>query len=113
LLVAVIFSSAQTDLTGFTVDLLTGLAAGKPIYASGRLARSSSNSVEINVTSVRVGMISLPDETLRQVEYHTEQFVNNLISPENGFDIQELNVVDGKIYYKGTLPAEIRGTQLP
>lgn len=113
LLVAILFSTAQTDLTGFTVDLLTGLAAGKPIYASGRVARTSSNSVEINVTSVRVGMISLPADTLRTVEYHTERFINNLISPDNGFDIQELHVVDGQLYYRGTLPAEIRGTQLP
>ena len=112
LLIASLFSTAQTDLTSFTVDLLTGLAVGKPIYASGRLARTSSNSVEINITSVRVGLISLPADTLRTVEFHTERFINTLISPANGFDIQELNVVDGKLYYRGTLPAEIRGTQL-
>ena len=113
LITAILFSTAQTDLTGFTVDLLTGLAAGKPIYASGRVARTSSNSLEIGVTSVRVGMVSLPADTLRTVEFYTAQFINNLISPENGFDIQELNVVDGQLYYRGTLPAEIRGKQLP
>jgi hypothetical protein len=101
------------DLTEYTVNLLTSLAANKPIYARGSLERFSANSVTVNIEEVQVGQIKLPQDTLRTIEYYTGLFVTTHIKSENGFSIQELRVVDGQLYYKGTLPAEIKGTQLP
>lgn len=35
-----------------------------------------------------------------------------MISKEKGFSIEELRIEDGKLYYKGTLPAEITGVNM-
>lgn len=101
------------DLTDYTINLLTTLAANKPIYAKGKLERYTPNSVTINIEEVRVGQVPLPQATLRTVEYHVGVFVNTLLTAENGFSIQELRVDNGKLFYQGSLPAEIRGTKLP
>ena len=47
----------QADLTDYTVDLLTSLAANKPIYARGSLERYSANSVTIDIQEFKVGQI--------------------------------------------------------
>lgn len=103
----------RVDLTEFTVDLLSSLAANKPIYARGSLERFSANSVTIDIQEVRVGQIPLPQATLQTIEHYVGVFISTLISPQNGFNIQELRVEDGQLLYKGTMPAEIRGVKLP
>ncbi len=49
----------------------------------------------------------MSDDVISKAEAGTIQFVNALITSDNGFSIEELRVEDGKLYYKGTLPAEI------
>lgn len=100
------------DLTKFTVDLLTGLAGGKPIYAAGSLSRVSGNKINIKITSIKLGQIPLPESAISAVEEGVINFINTLIAPENGFDIQELRVENGQLFYRGTLPAEISGTKV-
>ena len=102
----------DSSLTDAIVGYIANLVDGKPVYATGELYRDSNNSVNIKIEKLMVGRASLPQDVIEKVEYETLKVVNSIISPENGFHIEELHVRDGSIYYKGNLPDEIEGRKL-
>ncbi len=104
--------SSGATLTDMVVDYITNKANNKPVYATGELTRASDNSVDIKIEQLTVGRIPLPQEAIERVEYETVRVINAIISPENGFHIEELEVRENALFYKGTLPAEIEGTEL-
>jgi hypothetical protein len=97
------------SLTETLVNYLMELVDNKPIYASGTLIKSDSNHVSVDIVTLKVGSLPLPESTIDTVEEKTEIFVNTFITSENGFRIDELRVEDGALYYRGTLPSEIEG----
>jgi hypothetical protein len=80
---------------------------GKPVYANGYLRRTSGNTVEIKITELKVGAISMSPEIISRTEYEVGIIVNGLFAPNHGFNIQELRIENGQMYYKGTVPSEI------
>ncbi len=103
---------SNPTLTDMVIDYITSKANNKPVYATGELTRSSNNSVNIKIERLTVGRIPLPQEAIEKVEHETVRVVNTIISPENGFHIEELEVRDNALFYRGTLPAEIEGIEL-
>jgi hypothetical protein len=61
---------------------------------------------------LKVGQIPMSNEVIEKVEYETLRFVNGLLSDVNGISIEELRVENGELYYKGTLPSEIKGVKI-
>jgi len=94
------------------VNFITNVAMNKPVYASGSLVKVSNNSVSLDITSLKVGQIPMSNEVIEKVEYETLRFVNGLLSEVNGISIEELRVENGELYYKGTLPSEIKGVKI-
>ncbi len=105
-------ASSNGGLTDFVIDYITNVANNKPVYASGELSRTSSNSVNIDIDYLTVGRVPMTAEVINRVEFETARIVNNIISPENGFHIEELRVEEGQLYFKGTLPAEVEGQRI-
>lgn len=105
-------ASASSSTTDTVIKIITSVAVNKPVYANGTLSRSDSNTVNIHITTLKVGQLTLSDDIVRKVETEVLRFVNHLLTSTNGFTIEELRVEDGAIFYKGTLPAEINGTKL-
>lgn len=105
-------ASASNSTTDTVIKIITSVAVNKPVYANGTLSRSDSNAVSIHITTLKVGQLTLSDDIVRKVESEVLRFVNGLLTSTNGFTIEELRVEDGALYYKGTLPAEIKGTKL-
>ncbi len=79
----------------------------KPIYSSGRLTQASENSINIDLDDMYLGRAPLPDDIVSIVEVEVEGVFNSVITPDNGFHIDELQINDGKLHYKGTLPETI------
>ncbi|NJD02675.1 MAG: hypothetical protein FIA99_08795 [Ruminiclostridium sp.] len=104
---------AASSVNDVLINYLTTVAKNKPIYSKGRLERTSANTIDISIESIQVGRVPLPSGTVKTVESYTIGFVNAFISKDNGFSIEELRIEDGQLYYKGTLPAEISGKELP
>lgn len=100
------------DISDTVINFITNVAANKPVYASGSLSRTSDKSVSVNISSLKVGQISMSAEVVARVETEVVNFVNRVLSSTNGFTIEELRVEDGALYYKGTLPAEIQGKKI-
>jgi hypothetical protein len=107
-----VLTSANADLTNFVVDYITSVAANKPVYASGELTKTSNNSINVRIDSLKVGRINMNEKVISRVELEVTAFVNRFITSANGFSIEELRVEEGKLYFKGTLPEEINGTAL-
>ncbi len=105
-------NSSNPSLTDTIVSYITNKVDNKPVYATGELTRASDNSIYIKIDYLSVGRIPLPQETINTVEYETVRVINAIISPENGFYIEELQIRDNELYYKGTLPSEIEGKKL-
>lgn len=106
------FTSASNDLTDFVTNYITTVAANKPVYAKGQLLKTSSNTISVKIESLKVGQISMNAQVISRVEREVVAFVNGFITSDNGFHIETLRVEDGKLYYKGTLPESINGTQI-
>ncbi len=102
----------EATLTDAIVAYISGLVNNKPVYAKGELYRDSANSVKLEIDSLYVGRAPLPQDVIKKVEYETVRVVNNIISPENGFHVEELHVKNGKLHFRGTLPAEVEGRKI-
>lgn len=104
--------ASTSSISDTVVNFITNVAANKPVYASGTLARTTDKSVSIHIESLKVGQIAMSAEVIARVEEEVLQFVNTILASTEGFAIQELRVEDGALYYKGTLPAEIQGKKI-
>lgn len=101
------------SVTDVVIDYITRVANNRPVYATGELTRASYNSVDVNIERLTVGRVPMSEEVVKRVEQETVRIINGIIAPENGFHIEELQVNEGELYYKGTLPAEVEGVRLP
>ena len=104
--------ASTSSISDTVVNFITNVAANKPVYASGTLARTTDKSVSIHIESLKVGQITMSAEVVARVEEEVLQFVNTVLASTEGFEIQELRVEDGALYYKGTLPAELQGRKI-
>lgn len=102
-------TESPRDLTAHVTNYIASIANNKPVYARGYLSRTSDNTVSIDISELKVGRVAMPERVVAIVEREVVIFVNSLITSQNGFTIEELRIEDGKLYYKGTLPAEIKG----
>ncbi len=105
-------ASASNSASDTVIKIISSVASNKPVYAKGTLSRTNSNTVNIYISTLKVGQLTLSEDIVRKVESEVLLFVNNLLTSTNGFTIEELRVEDGALFYKGTLPAEINGTKL-
>ncbi len=102
----------ELSITEKIVSYLSSLVNKKPIHGTGKLFKDSNNLIKIKIDTLKVGRVSLPQKTIDKVEYETIRILNLIISKENGFYVEELEIRDGGLYYKGTLPAEIEGEKI-
>jgi hypothetical protein len=99
--------NSPATLNSKIVEYVTAFVADKPVYATGELSRTSTKSLTVRIDSLQVGLMPMNEEVISRVETGVEQFVNRFISSVDSFTIEELRVENGKLYFKGTLPAEI------
>jgi hypothetical protein len=107
-----LFASTSNSITDTVVNFITNIAANKPVYAKGTLTKTSEHSITVHISSLKVGQIPLSNDVISKVESEVVKFVNALLSESNGFSIEELRIENGAIYYKGTLPSEIKGKKI-
>jgi hypothetical protein len=99
--------TAAISLPDFLVNFITSLANNTSVYASGSLVRNNANKVTVRIDTLTIGKINMSSDVINRVEQGVTDFVNMLITSGNGFHIEELKIENGKLHYKGTLPAQI------
>jgi hypothetical protein len=102
----------KPSITDKIISYVSNLVNKKPVYGTGKLFKDSDSLIKIKIDSLMVGRVSVPQEIINKVEFETVRILNLIISKENGFHVEELEIRDGGLYYKGTLPAEIHGKKI-
>ncbi len=89
------------------VDYVVKTISGKLIYTKGDIALKQSGEIDIVIDDLRIGMITVPQNIKEEVQRELAIMVNSIITPENGFSIEELRFEDGQLYYRGTVPSKL------
>lgn len=75
-----------------------------PVLLSGDLEKSGEQSVNVSLNKLNVGSLPVPVEYVPQVEAALTSFFNSKLSEVEGLSIEELNVEEGYLYFKGNVP---------
>ena len=94
---------------GVEVSGLLDMYIKSPAYAKIMIARTGEKSVSINVTSAKLGVFSIPEKYLQQINDWANKKVNERMAEIPGFSMTQLDYYDGYDVFKGTVPATVKG----
>jgi hypothetical protein len=80
-----------------------------PVYLAGNIDRANNRSVQIEMYEVKVGSLPIPGEVVPQVEEFLNNFTNDKLSEIDSLRIDELDVADGHLFFKGVIPETAKG----
>lgn len=96
--------SAYIDLNDF------GYNFKGPVYAEGTFEKASDNSVKLDISGAKVGLLPLPSGSAAQGEQELENLINSHLSKMPGLNIESLEVEDGNLNFKGDFPRTFETT---
>lgn len=103
------FASAS-NIPSETMQLITkyvgSLGETFPLTASGQLT-IKNNQVDANFSAVKVGIIPVSSNLLREYKNEADTFVEERLTVVKGLSIEELSFANGKTTFKGTVPKTI------
>lgn len=81
-----------------------------PIYAAGKIVKSGTNTLKIEINKAEAGIIPIPGEYAKQGADGLESAINDQLSRMPGLDIEDFSVENGALHYKGNFPSVIKAT---
>lgn len=84
---------------------------GKYVYFKGSLERVNNEKFEAWVDQASVGLIPLPTGQVNTYMTQVGTEINSILSRINGFSAEQFSFDSSGLYFKGTVPKEIRGTK--
>lgn len=78
-----------------------------PVYVKVGVQRTSSKSVDLDLTKVKIGIIPVPKRYYDQIEKAAEEIINNRMKEIPGFSMDVLEYHDSYALLKGTLPKTV------
>jgi hypothetical protein len=94
--------SANVDLRKHGYDF------SGPIYAAGKIVKSGTNTLRIEINKAEAGIIPIPGEYAKQGAGELEKTINDQLGRMPGLDIEDFSVENGALHYKGNFPSLIR-----
>lgn len=74
------------------------------VYLKVKVEKSSAKSISADIEKISLGKIGLPEDVVNIVEAKAVPVINNILQNYNGLAIENLEISDGKMNYKGTVP---------
>lgn len=90
--------SCTLDLSSYGYDFQG------PVYARGSIERASSNSISIDLSEAKSGVLPVPGEVLVEGESELEDRINSQLSRMPGLRIDRLEIVGGVLEFEGEFP---------
>jgi hypothetical protein len=81
-----------------------------PIYAAGKIVKSGTNTLKIEINKAEAGIIPIPGDYAQQGADGLESAINDQLSRMPGLDIEDFSVENGALHYKGNFPSVIKAT---
>lgn len=83
-----------------------------PVYAKVMVDLVDANTIDLDIQEGKLGMFSVPEKYLNQVEELLEDEINSLINRVPGFSIETYELHDGYSNFKGTFPENVKPSPL-
>lgn len=93
---------------GLEISAMANQYIKAPIYVKVNVDLINPDTISLDIQKGKVGMFSVPDKYLQQIEDLLEDKVNDLISRVPGFSIETYELHDGYTKFKGTFPATVK-----
>ncbi len=90
--------SAYLDLKEYGYDF------SGPVYVAGSIVKSESSKIAIGIQKVEVGILSIPEEYIRQGEEGLNTLINSQLSKMPDLKIDLLEISDNALHFKGDYP---------
>lgn len=90
--------SCTLDLSSYGYDF------SGPVYAKGSIERASSNSISIDLSEAKSGVLPVPGEVLDEGEGELENRINTQLSRMPGLRIDKLEIEGGVLDFEGEFP---------
>ncbi|NOQ68057.1 hypothetical protein GQ568_01285 [Patescibacteria group bacterium] len=90
--------SAYLDLKDYGYDF------SGPVYAAGIIAKSDSSNLAIEIQRVEAGILSIPEEYIKQGEEGLNILINSQLAKMPDLKIDSLEISDNSLHFKGDYP---------
>lgn len=80
-----------------------------PIYAKGKINKTSSREVTVDLESAEFGRIGVPSDQLPEAEKAVNDAIKQAFTNNPGLSVESIQIVDGAINFQGTLPKDVTG----
>ena len=75
-----------------------------PIYVAGSIVKSGSSDVAVEVQKIEVGILSIPEEYIKQGEDGLNILINSQLEKMPDLKIDLLEISDNSLHFKGDYP---------
>lgn len=89
-------------------NLVKAAISGTPVYVRVKLDMASPKSVQADFENIAIGRIPLSQDIVQKVENEAVPLVNSILAKYDNFEMQELRLDEGSLYYKGTAPDQVK-----
>jgi len=93
---------------GIEISAMASQYIKAPIYAKVDVDYTKAGTIDLNFQKLKVGVFSVPEKYIGQVEDYLEETVNDLKTRVPGFSIETYELHDGYSTFKGTFPETVK-----
>ncbi|MBU0598605.1 hypothetical protein KKF61_06500 [Patescibacteria group bacterium] len=93
---------------GLEISAMANQYIKAPVYAKVNINLINPQTVSLDIQQGKLGIFSVPDKYLQQIEDALEDQVNDLINRIPGFSIETYELHDGYSNFKGTFPETVK-----
>jgi len=79
-----------------------------PIYAAGKIVKSGTNTLKIEINKAEAGLIPVPGEYAGKGAEELEGAINRQLARMPGLNIEDFSIENGALHYKGNFPSVIK-----
>ncbi|MDF1498147.1 MAG: hypothetical protein P1P85_02190 [Patescibacteria group bacterium] len=90
--------SAYLDLNNYGYNL------SGPVYASGKIFKSGTSKINIEIEKVELGILSIPDKYIKQGENALNLLLDKQLSQMSDLKIDSLEINNNSLHFKGNYP---------
>lgn len=99
----------KVEASGFITD--PRVPKTGPVYVKGDVIQTGSKSFITKLDEVRVGDYVVPGAIVEKANTEFIGYVNKILSSINGLDVEKVEIQDGAVHFKGTVPKKLTGVK--
>jgi hypothetical protein len=81
-----------------------------PVYVRGEVIQTGPKSFTTNIESLQVGDYKVPGAIIEKANAEFLGYVNGILDGIDGLNIESVQINNGSVDFKGTLPEKVYGT---